>query len=126
MLQQLRRLSLMCNPSSPIRGAVVALAATLTGLVQERLPLAVDAALALGCCAGVGAAARGRPLTEGFDCAELEVSSTAYPVTAPQHAAYGMHKTAVSHVAVEKPCQPPLRQHKHHRRWATLHGKLVF
>jgi hypothetical protein len=39
---------------------------------QERLPLALDAALALGCCAAVGADARARPLTEGFDRAELE------------------------------------------------------
>jgi len=40
---------------------------------QERLPLALDAALALGCCAAVGADARARPLAEGFNRAELEV-----------------------------------------------------
>ncbi|KAK9830879.1 hypothetical protein WJX81_001263 [Elliptochloris bilobata] len=43
---------------------------------EERLPLAVDAALAMGCCAAVGVGARTRPLAEGFDRAELEMRTT--------------------------------------------------
>ena len=59
------------------QGVVLNSSPELSALAQERLPLAVDAALALGCCAGVGAAARERPLTEGFDCTELEVRRAA-------------------------------------------------
>lgn len=40
---------------------------------EERLPLELDAALSLGACAAVAPAARSRPLSNGFDVADLQV-----------------------------------------------------
>lgn len=40
---------------------------------EERLPLALEAALSLGCVAAVSPAARSRPLAEGFDLVDLQV-----------------------------------------------------
>ncbi len=40
---------------------------------EERMPLALDAALALGCVAAVAPAVRSRPLSDGFDLTDLQV-----------------------------------------------------
>ena len=41
---------------------------------EERMPLALEAALSAGCVASVAPAVRGRPLSEGYDLIELQVS----------------------------------------------------
>lgn len=40
---------------------------------EERMPLALEAALSAGCVASVAPAVRGRPMSEGYDLAELQV-----------------------------------------------------
>jgi hypothetical protein len=40
---------------------------------EERLPLALDAALSIGCVAFVAPAVRSRPLSDGFDVTDLQV-----------------------------------------------------
>ncbi len=40
---------------------------------EERLPLALDAALSVGCVASVAPAVRSRPLSDGFDLTDLQV-----------------------------------------------------
>lgn len=44
------------------------------GVYEGQLPLALHAALQLGCVATVAAGARGRPLGDGFDLEELQVN----------------------------------------------------
>ncbi len=39
---------------------------------EERMPLALEAALQLGCVARLGPGARARPLAEGFDITDLQ------------------------------------------------------
>ncbi|KAK9824549.1 hypothetical protein WJX72_011249 [[Myrmecia] bisecta] len=46
------------------------------GVYEERLPLALHAALQLGCVAVVNPAARSRPLSEGFDLSDLQMKTT--------------------------------------------------
>ena len=41
---------------------------------EERMPLALEAALSAGCVASVAQAVRDRPLSEGYDLVELQVS----------------------------------------------------
>ena len=41
---------------------------------EERMPLALEAALSAGCVASVAPAVRGRPLSEGYDLLELQAS----------------------------------------------------
>ncbi|CAL8464190.1 g3725 [Coccomyxa elongata] len=43
---------------------------------EERMPLALDAALAVGCVAAVAPAVRSRPLSEGFDLTDLQSKTT--------------------------------------------------
>ena len=40
---------------------------------EERMPLALEAALSVGCVATVAPAVRSRPLSEGYDLIELQV-----------------------------------------------------
>ena len=40
---------------------------------EERMPLALEAALSAGCVASVAPAVRDRPLSEGYDLVELQV-----------------------------------------------------
>ena len=42
---------------------------------EERMPLALDAALAVGCVAAVAPAVRSRPLSDGFDITDLQVET---------------------------------------------------
>ena len=40
---------------------------------EERMPLALEAALSVGCVASVAPAVRSRPLSEGYELIELQV-----------------------------------------------------
>ena len=40
---------------------------------EERMPLALEAALSAGCVASVAPAVRSRPMSEGYDLIELQV-----------------------------------------------------
>jgi hypothetical protein len=42
------------------------------GVYEERLPLAFDASLALGCVAALVPSARSKPLSEGFDWTDFQ------------------------------------------------------
>ena len=58
------------------RGNELAIALTephVKGVFEEKLPLALHAALQLGCVAAVAPEARPKPLQEGFDLADLQV-----------------------------------------------------
>jgi hypothetical protein len=45
----------------------------ITDVFEERLPLAFNASLTLGCVAALVPAARSRPLSEGFDLTDIKV-----------------------------------------------------
>ena len=57
---------------------------------EERMPLALEAALSVGCVASVAPAVRSRPLSEGYELVELQVCynfTQAWPLgdTCPAH-----------------------------------------
>ena len=43
---------------------------------EERMPLALEAALSVGCVASVAPAVRSRPLSEGYELVELQVCTS--------------------------------------------------
>ena len=58
--------------------ALTLAASHVHGVFEERMPLDLEASLSIGCVTELVPAVRQKPLTEGFNIADLKVFTTAY------------------------------------------------